>query len=370
MSDKWALRKPIPSKGMVVKYGVVLLPDPPSAARDDLWRACDEGGLDAIGLADSPAVAREVLISAAEAIRLTSRATIMTAVTNPVSRDLSVMASSLATLHEMAPGRVACGIGTGDSALWGVGLKSAKVESLREYIVALKGYLRGEAVSFRGRELRSTWPDAGPIDVPVLVACSGTKVLRMAAQVADGLILAMGFGPHNLDYVRTNIEEACAEVGRDPGELELWGHGALTFGETVESAMAENLGVNPGWLTLGTLRGKQIPEEHREALVRLTASFRDLESEYGSESRGAHLVRLARELGIHDWLTARAPRLWGPPDVIANRLLELAEDGVPNWIFFLPGGFADRKQWVDRFTGAVIPAVESGRGRAVPGLEA
>lgn len=346
-----------------MKYGVVLLPDAPSRARDEIWAACDAAGI-AIGLADSPAVAREVFVSAADAVRSTRRATVMTAVTNPVSRDLSVMGSSLATLHEMSPGRIACGIGTGDSALWGVGLKSAKVESLREYIVGLKGYLRGESVTFRGRELRRSWAAPGGADVPILVACSGTRVLRMAAQVADGLILAMGFGPHNLEYVRANIDQACAEVGRDPSELELWGHGALTFGETVEAAMEENLGVNPGWLTLGTLEGKQIPEDLRRPLLELTSSFRDLDAEYASESRGAFLVRRARELGLYDWLTARAPRLWGPPPVIADRLVELAEAGVPNWSFYLPGGDVDRRRWVDRFANEVLPAIGDRRPEA------
>ena len=344
----------------VLKYGVVLLPDAPTDAQVELWQACDRGGLDVVGLADSPAVARELYVTATQAIAVTSRTTVMPAVTNPVSRDLSVVAASLATLHEMAPGRVSLGIGSGDSALWGVGLKSARVESMREYIVALKGYLRGERVSFRGRELGSSWPDwEPPLDLPILVACSGKKVLRMAAQAADGVILAMGFGSHNLEYVFENIHEACSEVGRDPSDLEIWGHGALTFGPTVEEAMAENLGVNPGWLTLGTLEGKQIPPEHRDALRELTASFRDLDAEYASESRGAGLVRLAKRLGLYEWLVARAPRLWGPPEVIADRLVELAEAGVPNWIFYLPGSAADRLSWIETFTNDVLPRVRA-----------
>ena len=340
-----------------MKYGVVLLPDSPSRAQTALWEACDRGGIDAIGLADSPAVSREVYVTAAQALATTSRATVLTAVTNPVSRDLSVVAASLATLDEMAPGRVAFGIGTGDSALWGVGLRSARVESMREYIVALKAYLSGGAARIGDREFASSWRGWTPPDIPILVACSGTRVLRMAAQAADGVILAMGFGPHNLDYVFSNIAEACAEVGRDPAELEIWGHGALTFGATVEAAMEENLGVNPGWLTMGTLEGKQIPQEHKEPLVSLTASFRDLDAEYASESRGAHLVRLAKELGLYEWLIARAPRLWGPPETIAGRLVELAGQGVPNWIFYLPGTDVDRTAWIESFTGGVLPQI-------------
>ena len=165
------------------------------------WKACEDAGIDMYGIADSPIQRPDVYVSSTLCALNTDRIRVATCVTNPVTRDPSVTASCLSALEELAPGRVAMGIATGDSALWGVGLKPATVASLREYILAVKGLLRGEEVSYQGRSFKSQLtgtPDQG--NIPVYVACSGPRVLRMAAQVADGLIVTMGVlaGGHQL----------------------------------------------------------------------------------------------------------------------------------------------------------------------------
>jgi alkanesulfonate monooxygenase SsuD/methylene tetrahydromethanopterin reductase-like flavin-dependent oxidoreductase (luciferase family) len=204
----------------------------------------------------------------------------------------------------------------------------------------------------QGRHFRSTWTAA---PVPIYVACSGPKILRAAAQVADGLILAMGFGDDQLAEVEQIIESACAEVGRDPTTLDLWWHCSLVFAPTVEEGMQRNLGVNPGWLTLKTLEGKQIPDDVRAGLLALTEDFRNVDAEYRERSRGAALVARAKELGIYEWLVSRAPGLWGPPEHIADRLVELGRRGLANWIFYGGSSDIDRSEWIRRFTGDVVP---------------
>jgi len=337
-----------------VKFGFDIVQDRPLVELREWWRACDAGGMDVIGLPDSPVVARELYVTATHCLDITENAEVMAAVSNPISRDISVTGASLATLAELAPGRVKYGIGSGDSALWGVGLKPARVAVLRDYIVALKTFLRGEEAEFGGRRFASAWATE-PVDVPIYVAASGPKTLRMAAQVADGLILAMGFGPDNLAYVDTIVREACAEVGRDPDELDIWGHCSLGFAATVEDGMARNLGVNPGWMAMGSMEGKQIPNEFREPLQRLTSDFGDVDAEYTTQHRGERLVEKAKSLGIYEWLASRAPGLWGPPEHVASRLLEFDGNGLSNWIFYGGGSDYDRGEWIETFTSEVIP---------------
>ena len=91
------------------------------------------------------------------------------------------------------------------------------------------------------------------------IACSGRRVLQLGAQVADGLILAMGFSDDNLAYINNEIECACAAVNRDPAELDIWWHCTLHFGDSRESAMADNIGLPISWMTMRTMEGKQIP---------------------------------------------------------------------------------------------------------------
>ena len=343
-----------------MRFGFDIVPDRPLSEVREWWRACDAGGMDVIGVPDSPVVARELYVTATHCLAVTERARMMIAVSNPVSRDVSVTGAALTTLDELAPGRVAFGIGSGDSALWGVGLAPGRVDDLRQYIVALKALLAGEEATIGDRTFRSTW-STEPRDVPVYVACSGTRVLRMASQVADGLVLAMGFGADNLAYVRATIADACAEVGRDPAELDLWGHCSLVFAPTVEEGMAKNLGVNPGWMTMGTLEGKQIPEEFREPLLQLTSDFRNLSTEYATKDRGAALVDRAKDLGIYEWLVSRAPALWGPPDNIVTRLRELDGMGIGSWLFYGGGADFDRSAWIETFTGEVLPRITTTR---------
>ena len=320
------------------------------------WKACEDAGIDMYGIADSPIQRPDVYVSSTLCALNTDRMRVATCVTNPVTRHPSVTASCLRALDELAPGRVAMGIATGDSALWGVGLKPATVASLREYILAVKGLLRGEEVSYQGTNFKSQFsetPDPG--NIPVYVACSGPRVLRMAAQVADGLIVNMGFSPEDISYIRGIIEEACAEVGRDPDELEIWWNAYLVFAPSVEEAMEMSLGWSMTWITMTTLEGKGIPEEYKEPLRRLTWDNHDLAAAYRTTNRHQTLVRRAKELGLYEWLLSRSPRLFGTPEDVSVRLEELAGQGLTNWMFYITPRDQGRYEMLEMLSDGVMP---------------
>ena len=352
----------VPEKGRGDGFSFCLnfLQDRPLAEVRSWWQASEAAGLDFVGVPDSPVIARELLVSAAHCASVTEHVGIMSAVTNPISRDPSVLASALFTLNELAPGRIACGIGTGDSALWSVGLEPARIARLRETIGAVKGLLRGEEVEFEGRCFKPAWLAWNPpVDVPLYVACAGPKVLRMAAQHADGMIVFMGFAPENIAFVRDTIDEACAEIGRDPAELHVWWQTTVNFADTVEEAMERSLGVNTSWMTMRSLEGKQIPDDIRAALVRFNADMEDVGSAYGDADRGRALVERARQAGIYDWIVSRAPGFWGPPEVIAERLREYATQGLDRWQFYVAPFHGDRSTFVEQFASGVLPRLQA-----------
>lgn len=323
------------------------------------WKAAEAVGIDSVGIPDSPVIARELGVSAAFCASTTERIGLMSAITNPVSRDPSVMASMLFALDEIAPGRVMCGIGTGDSALWSVGLEPARIARLREYVVAVKTLLAGEEATFEGRRMKAVWRAwSPPTRIPVYVACSGPKVLRMAAQVADGMVVFMGFAPENIAFVRATIEEACAEVGRDPAELHVWWQTTVNFADTVEEAMERSLGVNTSWMTMRTMAGKQIPEDIHAKLVQFNADMENVAATYRDMDRGRVLVQRAKEMGIYEWVVSRAPGFWGPPEAIAKRLLEFQEMGMTRWQFYVAPFHGDRLDFVDRFGNGVVPLLQ------------
>ena len=322
------------------------------------WEMCAPNGLSTIGVPDSPAISRDMFLMMDDCLAHSGTARAMTAVSNPVSRDVSVVASALASLAEQYPGRVDFGIGTGDSALWGTGLKTAKVDELREFIVALHGLLRGEHVDYRGRRFRLDWPDLPPAaaDIGIYVACSGPRVLKMASEVADGAILHFGFSEDDVAYI-DEIVEAGAANRRRPGAFDHCWHTTLLFSSSVEEGMRRSLGINPGWMTMSTMEGKRIPERLQAKLLEFTADYRNLSSEYDEDDREEALVRRAQELGLFDWLVERSPQLWGTGEDIAARLTELRARGMEHWLFFVPGPRVDLDAWITRFGSELVPAL-------------
>lgn len=322
-----------------------------------MCRDADDSGMEMLGVSDSPMLVKELYVVSTYCALNTSRVKVVSAVTNPVTRHPSVTASGIHALDKLAPGRIRLGLATGDSALWGIGKKGiATVAHLREYILAVKGLLRGEEVQYRGATFAPHWPDYdSPAEVPLYVACSGPRVLAMASQVADGLIMSMGYGEENIRYINGIISDSCAEVGRDPNELDVWWQTALSFSSSVEEGMRTNLGVNTNWMTMGSMEGKLIPEEHRDALLQLTQDEHSFSATYHNVDRGTWTVQRAKELGIYDWLVGRSARLWGTPRDISRRLEELADMGVTNWLFYCGLAGVDKQDLVRKLAHEVMP---------------
>jgi alkanesulfonate monooxygenase SsuD/methylene tetrahydromethanopterin reductase-like flavin-dependent oxidoreductase (luciferase family) len=308
----------------LVRFGVNNIQDAPLPEVIERWQACDDAGLEVVGLPDSP-IARELHVYMTLCALRTSRISVLSAVTNPLTRDPTITASALLTLNELAPGRIRLGIATGDSAAWGIGLRPARIEDLREYVLAVRGLLRGETVDFRGRELRPSWKGwEPPTEIPVYIACAGPKALRLAAEIADGAIVAYG----------AMTAETIAEALGGREDLDIWWQTSVTFGTSVEDAMSRSLGVNPAWISMGSWEGKDVPAELRAPLRELTRDIYDLGAVYKTRNRGELLVGRARALGVYDWLVSRAPRIWGTDEDIARRLRQLGSDGLTNWLFY------------------------------------
>ena len=151
-----------------------------------LARAAEEAGAQWIGVADA-FWWRDVWMLLGEVASATERIELGPAMTNPYLRHRFHTASALATLQEMAPGRVFCGIAAGGSELTAAARISRRDAAARvtELVAFLREVADGatlDAASGRGLDV-----DLGP--VPILMAGRGDKMLHTAGAMADRVLL-------------------------------------------------------------------------------------------------------------------------------------------------------------------------------------
>lgn len=194
-------------------------PDP--ARLVDSCRAAEAAGFDHLWFPDSQLRNGDVFVNCLTAAQHTEQARVGTLLVNPVTRHPSVIAASIAAVDMYAPGRVLLGIGAGDTAVWQVGLRPARVAETESATHIIRSLLAGGAI-----DLGWTSPSRlmAPRRVPVIVAGSGPRTLRMAGRAADGAVIRMGTDAELVRWGWDELRAGAADAGRDPDTLFVAGH--------------------------------------------------------------------------------------------------------------------------------------------------
>lgn len=122
------------------------------------------------------------------------------------SRTPRLTAMAAATVHERSGGRLILGIGTGGSG-------RGALDALRETVTEVRALLAGEPDE-AGDQLSL---DPGGA-VPIWVSALGPRAMRLAGEIADGVILNM-CTPERIPFARARIAEGAGAAGRDPSEV-------------------------------------------------------------------------------------------------------------------------------------------------------
>ena len=195
-------------------FGVVLQTNPPARRVIDLARRAEASGFTHVWVFDSPVLWQEPFVILSQILAQTERVVVGPMVTNPGSRDWTVLASTFATLNDIYGPRTICGIGRGDSALRYVGRKPRTLAEMVDAMRVIKGLVGGETVDYRGTELRFPWVERG-WDLPMWGAGYGPRALDCIGRHADGFILQLA-DPQILQWTRAAVGEAAAAAGRAP----------------------------------------------------------------------------------------------------------------------------------------------------------
>ncbi|MEJ3657710.1 TIGR03842 family LLM class F420-dependent oxidoreductase [Actinomycetes bacterium KLBMP 9759] len=199
--------------------GLVLQADPPAQKVVDLMVRADGLGFTHGWTFDSHVLWQEPYVIYPRILEHTERLVVGPMVTNPATRDWSVIASMHATLHESFGNRTVCGIGRGDSAVRVQGRPPTTLARLEASIHVIRELAEGRPVDMDGTTVRIPWVAAGT-RLPVWGAGYGPKALDLIGRVADGFILQLA-DPYLVEWTVKTVRAAATAAGRDPGDVTI-----------------------------------------------------------------------------------------------------------------------------------------------------
>ncbi len=202
-----------------MSFGVTVLPDPPHARLVELLVLAERHGFEYGWTYDSHLLWQDSFPLLALAAAQTSRIKLGHCVTNPGTRDPTVVASSYATLHDISDGRMVMGIGRGDSARRTIGQQPVRVAEFERAIAMIRELMNGRKVEWNDLELELKWVRPELPEIPMWVAGYGPKALAVAGRVSDGVIIQLA-DPVIIEWIMATARAAAEAAGRDPEALE------------------------------------------------------------------------------------------------------------------------------------------------------
>jgi len=325
------------------EFGFILEPSPGYTAR--LAANIEQMGFDILLCPDTQNLCADPYVQLALAGAATRHLRIGTGVTNPVTRDAAVTASAMASLQIETGGRAICGLGRGDSSAAHIGKANATTGELRRYTQAVQAYMRGDVVMRGQTRSHLRWLDAAAVKpVPVDIACTGPKTIRMAGDVADRVSFAVGSPAERVQWALDTLNQRLEETGRKRSELSVGAYVILVC-DRDEQAAIRSARMMSGLIAHFTAM-KQAPVEHLPP--RLKSMALHLKGHYDMARHnldsGSHLSAVDDE--FVDWFA-----ICGPPQKCIDRLGELIEKGLDH--VYILGGTPQAETHGERWTRTV-----------------
>src|SRR5436190_2665671 len=204
---------------MSLSFGVTVLPDPPHQRFVELLQLAEQHGFEYGWTYDSHVLWQDSIPTMALAAAATERIKLGHMVTNPGTREPTVVASAYATLQDISNGRMVMGIGRGASARRYIGQQPVRVGPFEAALRMIKPFMNGEKVPWNDTEIELAWvrPELPPIEMHV--AGYGPRALAVAGRIGDGVVIQLA-DPDIIQWIMATARAAAAEAGRDPAELK------------------------------------------------------------------------------------------------------------------------------------------------------
>jgi 5,10-methylenetetrahydromethanopterin reductase len=315
-----------------MKLGTILLwGDDVSQFRRQV-RLAEDLGYEVIGVGDSPAGWNELYVSLTVAALESTSAVLTPMVTTPGLRHPAVTAGAMSSLHQLTGGRTVLTIGSGGSAMGSIGRKPAGQREMRQYVQAVRALLNGDPAEVDG-QMAAALKHARP--VAIYMSADGPKSLRLAGEIADGVVIGLGM---SLDVVVdkiTAVRQSAEAAGRDPDAIDFWG---LAFTSVRDDKAEADRDITAFLASVGAM-GLKAP--HMRALIppELLAAVKELEERYDPRQHvvaGGAGAQLVEQLGLVDFLVGLRG-VTGTAEQVHEYAGQIEKLGVTRLLAALPG---------------------------------
>lgn len=221
-------------------------------------------------------MARDSILPLAAIAAVTKRLKLGSGVIHTWTRNPAMIAVIFSTLDEISRGRALLGIG----ALWEpmaskIGIRrDSPMLAVREYVQVLQRLFRMETVTFHGEHVNLTdiRLERPTNYIPVYIGATGFKMIELAGEIADGVVLNYMVSPEYNKNAMKHIETGARKAGRDLGSIDRPQLVACSLDEDSQKAIdavrpmvTEYLGMEPHIMKMSGVRESLVNEIH-EAL--------------------------------------------------------------------------------------------------------
>jgi len=184
---------------------------------------------------------RNVYVSLSMVANYTTKMMMGPGVTNPYLVHPVVTAQAVASLAELAPGRVVCGLGVGDKTT----LKMLNVDqekplsAIREAVAIIRDLVSGKAPDVKGDIFNvsgAKFSFTAPSPVKIFIGAQGPKMLMLAGQIGDGVLINASH-PHDIESAIKYSREGSAKAGRNFEELVVTAYASFSIAEDPKKAL-------------------------------------------------------------------------------------------------------------------------------------
>ncbi len=329
----------------MLSFGITLKPDMAPERIVVLTQQAEAAGFSYAWLFDSHVLWPEPYPLLTMMALNTSQMRLGTCVTNPAVRDPTVTASLHATLNRLSGGRMALGIGRGDSSRRVLGKSPTTLAGLETAVQCIRRLAAGESVEYDGEQIRMPWAQG---ELPVWIAGYGPKVLRLAGRIADGVILQLA-APHIIRWCLGFVREGALAAGRDPASISVMAAAPVWVSDDLDSAR-ERVRWFPALVSnhvmdlLGRYDEAELPPELTVYVRNRTGYDYHHHAEVGSDN-----ARFVSNEIVDSFCIV------GPIEEHRRRLRELHDLGVDQFNIYLMSG--DEEATLDVYAGEVLPAL-------------